>query len=938
MAMKMENHADEIKRLQGCINDLISVQALPAIWSGQESSQIISTLLDVLVRVLQLDFAYGRTSGEMDGAPGEFIRVTQRRKPQVQAADVGRAFTGWLSADRPFAPFIAPNPLGDGNVSVAPFRLGLQNEIGILVAASSRTDFPTRTEMILLRVAVNQAVIALQASRLLSEQRRVAKDLERRVVERTEQLTAADENLQKEIRGREGAEAALHENQQRLRAILENSPSIIFLKDAEGRYLDCNPPFEKLCALSRDRIIGKTDLELFPGKEATQFSSNDLEVIKAVRPMEFEETAVHSDGLHTSIASKFPLRDGEDHIYAIGGIVTDITERKQAEEVLRASEERFRLMVERVKDYAIYLLDPKGHVSSWNAGAERIKGYCEEEILGQHFSRFYPADDIAQGKPEEQLRLAAAAGRIEDEGWRVRKDGSRFWASVLLTALRDREDGLVGFCKVTRDITERKRAEEELRRSEAQLAEGQRISHTGSWSWNVSAGDLFWSREYFRIFGLDTQSTKPTYEMFFEMVHPEDRLFIRQTFEAAVNEQKDFAEDYRIVRPDETIRHIRSMAHPVFNDNGKLAEYVGTVIDVTEHVQAKTELARAFEEIHGLKERLHHENVALREEIDRTAMFEDIVGSSPAIKSMLSRVAKVAPTESTILITGETGTGKELIARAIHKRSHRNNRPFVAFNCAGVPTSLIASELFGHEKGAFTGAQQRRLGRFELAEGGTIFLDEVGELPAETQIALLRVLQEREFERVGGGQPVSANVRIIAATNRNLEDAIVAGAFRLDLFYRLNVFPIEIPPLRERKEDIPMLLDYFLKRYSDKAGKRLCGADKKTIELFKEYSWPGNIRELQNVIERSVIVCEDGIFSVDAGWLSGTPVQAHGHTSNLAERLREQERKIIEAMLADSKGRIAGRHGAAAKLGVPSSTLESKIKTLKIRKSYFKAN
>jgi transcriptional regulator with GAF, ATPase, and Fis domain len=249
---------------------------------------------------------------------------------------------------------------------------------------------------------------------------------------------------------------------------------------------------------------------------------------------------------------------------------------------------------------------------------------------------------------------------------------------------------------------------------------------------------------------------------------------------------------------------------------------------------------------------------------------------------------------------------------------------------------LIASELFGHEKGAFTGAQQRRLGRFELAEGGTIFLDEVGELPAETQVALLRVVQEREFERVGGSQPISIDVRVIAASNRDLEDAIVAGTFRLDLFHRLNVFPIEVPPLRERREDIPLLLDHFIKRYANKSGKTIRSIDKKTVELFKSYSWPGNIRELQNVIERSIIVCESEIFSVDESWLSKASLKQNGASSNLANSLHAEERKIIEAALAESRGRVAGRLGAAAKLGIPSSTLESKIKLLKIKKSRFK--
>jgi transcriptional regulator with GAF, ATPase, and Fis domain len=327
----------------------------------------------------------------------------------------------------------------------------------------------------------------------------------------------------------------------------------------------------------------------------------------------------------------------------------------------------------------------------------------------------------------------------------------------------------------------------------------------------------------------------------------------------------------------------------------------------------------------------------LREEIDKASMFEEIVGGSAPLKRVLSRISKVAPTDSSVLITGETGTGKELVARAIHRRSRRSSHPFVSVNCAVIPRDLIASELFGHEKGAFTGATQRRLGRFELAEKGTIFLDEVGELPAETQIALLRVLQEREFERVGGTGSMKTDVRVVAATNRDLEAAIAAGTVRSDLYYRLNVFPIEMPTLRERKEDIPLLVTYFLNRYARKAGRHFTAVDKKSLDMLQSYAWPGNIRELQNVIERSVIVSETQTFSVDESWLSRRPSSPDPSIQpSLFNRSPAEEKAAIEAALRECGGRVYGPSGAAAKLGIPRSTLETKIRALKINKHRFK--
>ncbi len=337
------------------------------------------------------------------------------------------------------------------------------------------------------------------------------------------------------------------------------------------------------------------------------------------------------------------------------------------------------------------------------------------------------------------------------------------------------------------------------------------------------------------------------------------------------------------------------------------------------------------------QERLKDENVALREGIGKTSTCDEIVGTSAALQRVLSLVSKVAPTDASVLVTGETGTGKELVARAIHRQSRRSSRAFVSVNCAAIPRDLIASELFGHEKGSFTGAAQRRLGRFEMAEGGTIFLDEVGELPMETQIALLRVLQEHEFERVGGTRSIPTNVRVVAATNRNLQEAIAAGTFRSDLFYRLNVFPIEIAPLRERRGDIPVLVEYFIDRCARNVGKNIRGIEKNSLDLLQSYPWSGNIRELQNVIERSVILCETENFSVDETWLAQQPVASESKgQSGLSQKLAAQEREMIEAALSESGGQVFGPSGAAAMLGMPRSTVESKIRTLRINKNRFK--
>jgi PAS domain S-box-containing protein len=587
---------------------------------------------------------------------------------------------------------------------------------------------------------------------------------------------------------------------------------------------------------------------------------------------------------------------------------------------------------------------------------------------------------------------------------------------------------------------------QEHKLAEFYLAEGQRLTHMGSWTFNA-AGFGHWSPELFAIHGLDSGSTPPSIREYMALVHPDDREFVAQEIQTMLTEHRGFDFTKRIVRSDGSVRHVRCVGTPATN-GGMFQGFVGTGIDVTEHEELIKALRKSEAELRQMldfapqlvsvygpncerlhinrialdylglsleewretpersafvhpddrarerdyfdlavstgsayelelrlrkgdgsyrwflarsnpvrddkgqiirwyvactdiddqktaEERLQQENVALREEVDKASMFEDIVGASPALMAALARVCKVAGSDSTVLITGETGTGKELVARAIHRRSRRASRAFVAVNCATIPRDLISSELFGHEKGAFTGAVQRRLGRFELANGGTIFLDEVGELSSEIQVALLRVLQEREFERVGGRERIQVDVRVIAATNRDLTVAVADGTFRQDLFYRLNVFPVEMPPLRERREDIPMLAEYFITGYARRAGKTFRRVSKRTLDCLQFYPWPGNVRELQNVIERSVIVSETDEFTVDESW-SSQRGRRLGAGVGLSSSLAAHEKAIVEDALRASRGRVFGASGAAARLGIPRSTLESRIRALKIDKGRFR--
>ena len=465
------------------------------------------------------------------------------------------------------------------------------------------------------------------------------------------------------------------------------------------------------------------------------------------------------------------------------------------------------------------------------------------------------------------------------------------------------------------------KASEEIKKSEAELRTivdviPQLISVFGP-----DGAFLYANKTVLDYTGLTKEEVN--WKAFAAVFHREDSERTRDGREASFANGVPFETESRARRRDGQYRWMLIQCNPLRDDAGKVVRWYATATDIDDRKQAE--------------ERTRQENLALREEIDHSSMFEEIVGSSPALGKVLAQVARVAPTDATVLISGETGTGKELIARAIHKRSKRASRVFIPVHCAAIPQALIASELFGHEKGAFTGALQRRAGRFEAADGGTIFLDEIGELPMETQIALLRVLQEREFERVGSTESLKVDVRVVAATNRDLERAVQAGTFRRDLFYRLNVFPMRIPPLRERVDDIPVLVEYSIDRYGKKAGKKFRAISKKTLELFETYEWPGNIRELQNVIERAVVLCDGDTFSIDETWLKRTSRQAPGPEVPLLATVIAHEKELIEVALAKSRGRIAGPSGAAAKLGVPRQTLESKIRSFGIDKHRFRA-
>jgi PAS domain S-box-containing protein len=738
------------------------------------------------------------------------------------------------------------------------------------------------------------------------------------------------------------------------------SPDAILVTDAGGIIREANPRTAELFGYTSAELIGMPVESLVPERFRRRHPAHRENYNAHPRTRQMGAAmnlfALRKDGTEFPVDIMLKPAETADGPVTLS-FIRDVTEQRAAAETLRASDQMLRSVIDSVRDYAIYLLDANGNVATWNPGGERIKGYTAEEILGKHFSRFFTQEDIDRGHPADLLRLAADRGRVEVEGWRIRKDGSRFWTDSILTAIRDSAGQLVGYSKVTRDFTDRKRAEEAimLQLSTALLANMDVRKLLGAIS--ASIGELIphdaatlalhdpGSGELIAQFLSSADGETPRREVHLPLTgSPAGEAF--RTREPVLVERMQHS-----AYAPETIGHLTGMGMqsgcwvPLIHRG----EAIGTLMVASRleaaFTQREAEMltqmagqvamavnnAVAFRQIQDLRDRLGQEKKYLEEEINIERRFEDVVGESAALRRVLREIETVAPTDATVLIQGETGTGKELLARAIHRLSPRSDRTFIKINCAAIPAGLIESELFGHEKGAFTGAIARKIGRLELANEGTLFLDEVGELPLDLQPKLLRALQEREIERVGGTRPIPVNLRLIAATNRDLAQMVAERQFRSDLYYRLKVFPVFSPPLRERSGDIPILVRHFVDAHSRRMGKRIESIPGETMDALTRWPWPGNIRELENFLERAVILTRGPVLFVPLAELE-TPSARDGEVFE-SPTLQVAEREHILRALREADGQIGGADGAAARLGLKRTTLNSKMKKLGIERS-----
>jgi PAS domain S-box-containing protein len=725
----------------------------------------------------------------------------------------------------------------------------------------------------------------------------------------------------------------LRGSEERWRSVFENSAIGVALTDLNGRFLATNHVYQTMLGYTEEELHALSFLDVTHEdyREANWMLVTELLEEKR-RQFQMEKKYLRKDGSSIWVRNSISLVPGTERVPRfIMALSEDITVRKRAEEALQRSEV-YLAEGQRLAKTGSWAVDPNTERPIyWSEEMRQIFGLDPQRSSlpdREEFLRLVHREDRA-GLMERVEQALRAKADIAVDYRIVLPDGTIKHIHTIGHPVFDESGNIIEYVGTDVDVTEQHEASaalqaafEQIKAEETELRMMIDAIPTFVAVLNPDGRLVHVNQTAVDYTGVTAEDTQRDSDR--EPKHPEDVERLREDRLKALAGDVPFENEQRLRGKDGQYRWFLVRYNPLRDDLGNVIRWYATATDIDDRKRAE--------------ERMRDENLALREQIDQSFMFEEIVGASPALQNVLSSILKVAPTDSTVLITGETGTGKELIARAIHKHSQRSGQAFISVNCASIPPSLIASELFGHEKGAFTGAVQRRQGRFELAHSGTIFLDEVGDLPAEAQVTLLRVLQERQFERVGGNRILTTDVRVIAATNRDLTAAIAAGTFRSDLFYRLDVFPIEVPSLRERREDIPLLVEYFIDRYARKAGKSIRGVNKKTLEMLQSYPWPGNIRELQNIIERSMIVCETENFSVDASWLTYQPLATESKSYlDLAEKLALQEKETIEAALRDCGGQVFGPSGAAARLGMPRSTLESKIRSLKINKNRFKA-
>jgi len=753
--------------------------------------------------------------------------------------------------------------------------------------------------------------------------------------------------------------------QSTIERLFEFSPDAILVADSAGIMRAANPRAEELFGYASRELIGQPVEMLVPARFRASHPRHREDYNAAPRARQMGAAlnlfGLRKDGTEFPVDIMLkPIRNEAGP--AVVSFVRDATEQRAAQEALRLNDLRLRSIVESISEYAIYLLDGEGHILTWNPGAERIKGYKAEEVVGMHFSRFFTQEDIDRGHPAELLRQAAAKGRVEEEGWRVRKDGSRIWANIVITAIHDTSGAVTGFAKITRDVSERKQAQESIiaELSVLLLANVDIRKLLGAFSastrhmvphdaatlalYEESSGKL-----RVQFLGADEKNQATGGEILLDPdSSPAGRAFrTRQPLILNRMDRWPFSPDsvkhltalgmqsglwVPLIHRERTLgsMNVASRKENAFNQHD--AEMLGQVAG---QVAMAVNNALAFKQIAELRDRLDQEKQYLEEEINLEHQFDDIVGESTGLRNVLRQIETVAPTDATVLIQGETGTGKELLARAIHRLSPRNQRTFIKLNCAAIPAGLIESELFGHEKGAFTGAIARKVGRLELAHEGTLFLDEIGELPLELQPKLLRALQEREIERLGGTRPIPVNVRLIAATNRDLAKMVAEKQFRSDLFYRLKVFPVFAPPLRERAADIPILVRHFVERHSRRMGKAIETIPPEAMAALVAWKWPGNIRELENFLERAVILSKGPVLHVPLAELELMEEEEEDPGVSSNPTLQAAERDHILRALREAKGMIGGPNGAAERLGLKRTTLNSKIKKLGIERSEY---